>query len=80
MEYFVDYSQLKYVFEESFVRILLRDGVVGPLVDFYTIDPVSLEKEFLNGMYLVEVEKAVGEREIENIVGLLLERNTNDVS
>ena len=55
MEYFVDYSQLKYVFEESFVRILLRDGVVGPLVDFYTIDPVSLEKEFLNGMYLVEV-------------------------
>lgn len=37
-EYIVDYSQLSYIFEESFIKIPLRDGVIGPLVEFYTFD------------------------------------------
>lgn len=70
------------MFEESFVRISLRDGVVGPLVDFYTIDPIEMGKEFLNGMYLIGVAKALeeGERRVEvgNVVGLMLERRNSE--
>ena len=57
--FYVDYSQLSYVFESSFIRLPLRDGIIGPLIEFNIFDNLPVKKEFLNGLYTVGLEDII---------------------